>query len=219
MLRGRGRRARGLAAAAAVGLLALAAPAAAPADCGGVKRVSTARNLTPGPPPLAIGDSVLLGALDEVAGAGFDIDTRGCRQMSEGLRVIRARRRAGRLPRFVVMALGTNLDIRPGQVRAALRILGPGRVLGLVTPREEGGRSGTDARVVRSAGRHYSQRVLVLDWVDFSAGHGGWFAPDGIHLGPGGAAGLARLLSRGLRSVYPRVARWQDPRSRTAWDP
>ncbi|MGH8571603.1 MAG: hypothetical protein ACREX8_03375, partial [Gammaproteobacteria bacterium] len=78
----------------------------------------------------------MLGALDEVARAGFEIDTRGCRQMGEGLRVIRARRRSGRLPPFVVIALRTNLNITPAEIRAALRILGRRRVLGLVTPRE-----------------------------------------------------------------------------------
>jgi hypothetical protein len=194
--------------ALALALLAIGAPGAGGA-CGGVKHVRASRDLTPGAPPLAIGDSVLLGALDEVARAGFEIDTRGCRQMGEGLRLLRARRRAGRLPSFVVIALGTKLNISPGEIRAALRIVGRRRVLGLVTPREEGGGSGSDARVVRQAGRHHPRRVIVLDWVAYSAGRGGWFGDDGIHLGPGGAAGLARLLGRGLRHVYPLVARFE----------
>jgi hypothetical protein len=198
---------------ALLALLVLVAPQAAEAACGGAKHVRPARNLSPGRAPLAIGDSVMLGALDEVARAGFEIDTRGCRQMGEGLRVLRRRRRARRLPQFVVMALGTNLSITSGQIRAALRIIGRDRVLGLVTPREEGGGSGSDAAVVRAAGRRFSGRVLVLDWVRYSAGRAGWFAGDGIHLGHGGAAGLGRLLRRGLRSLYPRVTRW-EPMSR-----
>lgn len=55
----------------------------------------------------------------------------------------------------------------------------------------------------------------MLDWVAYSAGHPGWFAADGIHLGPGGAAGFARLLRRGLRAAAPlrsRLRRW--PRQR-----
>jgi len=120
--------------------------------------------------------------------------------------VIRARRRAGRLPRFVVMALGTNLpNISFADIRAALRILGPRRVLGLVTPRKSGGGGGADARVIRAAPRRFGRRVLVLDWVSYSAGHRGWFAGDGIHLGRGGAVGLGSLLGRGLRRVYPVV--------------
>ncbi len=196
---------------ALVGLLSvlLLAPSVAEAACGGVKHVRAKRNLTPGPAPLAIGDSVLLGALGEVSEAGFEIDTRGCRQMGEGLRLMARRRRAGGLPPFVVIALGTNLNIRAGEIAAALRIAGRRRVLGLVTPRKAGGRSGSDAAVIRRAGRRYRGRVIVLDWVAYSAGKGGWFAGDGIHLGRGGAAGLARLLRRGLRRAYPLRAQFK----------
>ena len=122
--------------------------------------------------------------------------------MREGLGVIRARRRARRLPRLVVIALGTNATVSRGDISAALRILGPKRLLGLVTPRETGGVSGSDTRVVRQAGRRHPRRVLVLDWVAYSRGHPGWFAPDGIHLGPGGAAGIARLLASGIRRAF-----------------
>ena len=49
----------------------------------------------------------------------------------------------------------------------------------------------------------------MLDWVAISAGRGGWFAGDWIHLGPVGAAALGRLLNRGLRRIYPRVAEFE----------
>ncbi|MEA2190110.1 MAG: hypothetical protein QOI73_231, partial [Solirubrobacteraceae bacterium] len=64
------------------------------------------------------------------------------------------------------------------------------------TPREPGRQSG--ARRVRDAGRRHRGQIVVLDWLRFSAGRHGWFAGDGIHLGPAGAAGLARLLRRAL---------------------
>lgn len=179
-----------------------AQPAAA--ACGGAKHVRPAADRNPGRAPLAIGDSVLLGALGQVSRAGFEIDTRGCRQMREGLGVLRRRARAGTLPRFVVVALGSNLDITAEQIRAALRILGPRRVLGMVTPREDA----RDARVIRAAGRRHKQRLMVLDWAAHSVGRSGWFAGDGLHLGPGGAAGLARLLGGGLNRVYPLQARF-----------
>jgi hypothetical protein len=182
---------------------------AAHAGCGGVKHAAAAKRGGGTRAPLVIGDSVLLGAVRQVAAAGFEVDTRGCRQVGEGLKVIAARRRAHTLPPVVVLALGTNGSIRMRDIRAALRIVGSERVLGLVTPRELGGGSGADARVVRAAGRRFAGRVLVLDWVRFSRGHGGWFAGDGIHLGPGGAAGLARLLrrARGSDHLGPREAR------------
>jgi hypothetical protein len=146
----------------------------------------------------------------ELSRAGFEVDVRGCRQMREGLHVLRARRRAGTLPRVVVVALGANWVIHMSEIRQALAILGRERVLGLVTPRESGGGSGSDAGVIRAAVRRYPNRVRVLDWVRYSAGHGGWFAGDGLHLGPGGARGLTRLLSRVLR-LAPRVVPERGP--------
>lgn len=186
----------------AVGMLAQPAAAA----CGGVKHVRPKVDRNPGRAPLAIGDSVLLGALGEVSGAGFEIDTRGCRQMAEGLRVIRARARTGTLPRFVVVALGANLDIGAGQIRSALRIIGRRRVLGMVTPTS----NGRSAARIRAAGRRHRGRMLTLDWAAYSRGRGGWFAGDGLHLGRAGAAGLARLLGRALRRLYPLRARFNE---------
>jgi hypothetical protein len=188
-------------------LLCLAAPPAH-AACGGVKRFHAHRNVGPGRPPLAIGDSVMLGAAKQLAAEGFDVNVHGCRQMSEGLRVLRKRRRAGTLPEVVVVALGANWTIEPSEIRAAVHTLGRRRTLGLVTPREDGGGSGSDARVVRAAGRHYPDRVKVFDWVAYSRGHRGWFGGDGLHLGPAGVRGLARLLRGAFKLITPLQDRW-----------
>ena len=185
--------------------LALAVPSAYADNCGGVKTAHPRRHAVPGRPPLIVGDSVLLGAVDEVARVGYEVNTRGCRQMREGLRVIAAKRRAGRLPPLVVIMLGANGRIEPAQIRTALRIIGPGRVLGLVTPRKNPGVS----RVFHAAARRHSSRVAVLDWRASTARHPGWFAPDGNHMGPGGAQALARFLRRALRYAIPLDGRWE----------
>jgi lysophospholipase L1-like esterase len=166
--------------------------------CGGVKTAAATKRGGGGRAPLVIGDSVLLGAVSQVAAAGFEVNTRGCRQMSEGLGIIAARKRAKTLPHLVVVALGANGSISTSQIREAMRLVGPDRVLGLVTPRELGGGESSHARNVRAAGRRFPGRVIVLDWVRYSAGRGGWFAGDGLHLGPSGARGLARLLRGAL---------------------
>ncbi len=193
---------------ALAGVIALLLALAGPADaaCGGVKHVRPKTDRNPGRAPLAIGDSVLLGALGEVSGAGFEIDTRGCRSMREGLNVMR--RRGRRLPRFVVIMLGANSDVTAREIRAAVRIAGRRRVVGLVPPTN----GGPDRARMLAAQRRYRGRVLTLDWVGFSRGHGGWFADDGLHLGRGGASGLARLLGRGLRRLYPLVGRFSGGR-------
>lgn len=192
-------------AVAAVGLLTVAVAAPAQA-CGTAARLKAARPGNDGRAPLAIGDSVMLGAVRPLARAGFEVNARGCRQWSEGVRVLRARRRAGTLPRIVVVALGTNGSITRSGIRTALRAVGRTRLLVLVTPRELGGGSGGDARAIRWAGRRYPERVLVLDWVRRSRGHGGWFAGDGIHLSGSGARGMVRVLRPALTATPPQVA-------------
>ena len=162
-----------------------------------------------GTPPLAVGDSVMLGAVGRLVAAGFEVDARGCRQMADGVKLLSARERRGALPGIVVVALGTNWIVTTAQIRQALRILGPGRVLGLVVPRELASARTPNRRNIRSAGRRWPERVRVLDWPGYSAGRGSWFAGDGLHLSPAGARGFTRLLSAALEwSVSARVVTW-----------
>jgi hypothetical protein len=182
--------------------IAAIVPSAAQA-CDASKRIAGGRAPVDGRRPLAIGDSVMLGAAVPLARAGFEVDAKGCRQMAQGLAVLRARRKAGTLPEVVVVALGTNASITRDQIRSALRIVGTRRTLGLMTPRETGGVSGRDASVVRAAGRRHPGRVVVVDWVRYSSGHSDWFADDGIHLGAAGARAMVRLLRRTLAPPCP----------------
>ena len=179
-------------------------PDRAGAACGGV------RTAYPPPkkdrrfaPPLAIGDSVMLGAVPQLARAGLEVNTRGCRQMTEGLRVMRARRRSGTLPSRVVIALGANWTVRFAEIRAAMRVAGRRRLVVLVTPRESGGGESGDAWAMRRAARRFPRRVRLLDWVRFSHGRGGWFGGDGLHLTGSGARAFARLLRRSTRMRPP----------------
>jgi hypothetical protein len=185
--------------------VAASAPAAQ-AACGAVQHFQPTKLRRPGAAPLAVGDSVMLGAATQLRRRGFEVDVRGCRQMSEGLSVLSARRRAGSLPRVVVVGLGTNWTVATGQIRSALRILGRRRVLGLVTPPEIGGVASSDQRRIRAAGRRWPERVKVLDWVARSAGKG--LTWDGMHLTPTGAVAYAKLLSQAFdwsRPTRPRT--------------
>jgi hypothetical protein len=168
------------------------------------------RDALPGPAPLAIGDSVMLGAVDELAAVGFDVDARGCRAIWEARTVAESYKRHDGLPPVVVIAVGANFTIPLSEVRVILRVLGPDRVLGLVTPRETGGGAGADADAARAAGRRWPDRVRVLDWVAYSEGRSAWFAPDGLHLGPGGADAMARLFRQAFDWLQPtRGERWE----------
>jgi hypothetical protein len=186
--------------AAIVGLIAAVALVAAPAAqaaCGGVKRYSPSsspRSFA----PLAIGDSVMMGAIEPLRRAGFEIDVRGCRQMSEGLQVMSARKHAGSLPAVVVVALGNNWTVSTADIRRAMRIAGSERLLGLVTPR---GAMASARTAIRAAARRWPTRVRVLDWATRSAGRD--WTWDDLHLTPAGARGFTRLLSEVMSWPLP----------------
>ena len=175
----------------------------ASAGCGSVQWKPAAKRPKHGRPPLAIGDSTMLLAMDNLSRAGFNVNAHGCRGWEEGLALVRHRAAEKKLPHLVVMALGADFTISWRDIRRALHVLGPDRVLGLVTPRELGGGSGSDAVHCREAAAHYKRRVLLLDWVKYSRGRGGWFQPDGLHLTYAGARAFARLFKRALPYAQP----------------
>ena len=185
-----------------LGLLWSAAPAAQ-AGCGGTQVRHTANKRNKGRAPLVIGDSVLLGAMKETTAAGFNLNTRGCRQWGEGMRVIRGYKRAGHLPHLVVMELGTDWTVSVRQIRAAMGLVGPKRMLGLMTPREVGGYDGPDAANMRKVAKRFPDRTVLLDWVSHTHGRGGWFQPDGIHLTLAGADGFGAFLKTSLPYADP----------------
>jgi hypothetical protein len=192
-------------------VFAIVPAAVADASCGGVRYMKAKKTPKRGKPPLAIGDSTMLLAMKNLAKIGYNVDAHGCRGMEEGLKILKRRRARKNLPHLVVIALGADFSIKRKQVKRALHILGPDRVLGLVTPRELGGGSGKDARVVRAAGKEWKKQVVVLDWVKYSRGHGGWFQPDGLHLTYAGARAFARLFKRALPYAQPQPPERQPP--------
>jgi hypothetical protein len=187
----------------ALGALLWASAPAAHAGCGGIQVRHAQHKRNSGRPPLIVGDSVLLGAMKETAAAGFDLNTRGCRQWGEGMAVLRGYKRSGRLPHLVVMELGTDWTVSVRQIRAAMALLGPERVLGLMTPREVGGYGGSDAAHMRLVAKRFPKRALLLDWVAYTRGRGSWFQPDGIHLTLAGAAGFGEFLKTALPFADP----------------
>lgn len=173
---------------------ALIVPTAADAGCGKVKRFAATADAGLGATPLAVGDSVLLGAAVETAALGYDVDVHGCRQITEGIEVLRKRARTGELPRLVVVALGSNSAFTLADVRTVLRLLGPGRLLGLVTPREIRGTLLDDAVTLRAAARRWPRRIVLVDWAKLAKSRPRLTGSDGIHLTIAGRTALANLL-------------------------
>jgi len=187
---------------------------AGPASACNAATRSAARHLRPahGRPPLIIGDSTMIFAAPVLGGLGFEADAHGCRQFSAGVSMLAARRHAGTLPRVAILALGANGTIPASGVRAALRAIGRHRILGLVTPRNL---ASNQTRMRRAAGAH-PNRVLLIDWARYSAGHGSWFGGDGLHVNQSGARAFARLVRRRVAPlVSPPVKALRMPRTLT----
>lgn len=184
----------------AAGLLA---PTVADAGCGKTQRFAATADAGLGAAPLAIGDSVLLGAAPETAAIGYDVDVRGCRQIAEGIEVLRKRARTRGLPRLVVVALGSNSAFTLADVRTVLRLLGPERLLGLVTPREVRGTAVDDAVTLRAAALRWPRRIALVDWAKHSKARPRLTGSDGIHLTIAGRTALAGLLKAPLARLAP----------------
>jgi hypothetical protein len=201
-MRGRHYICAGLATAVTLAAAVAVLPGAASAEggpCGYIETAKATKKVNPGGrAPLAIGDSTMLLAVPELSHEGYKVNARGCRQMEEGLDLLREAKVQGRLPHLVVIALGADASVSLHQLDEVFHLLGPKRVLGLVTPRELGGGAGSDADHVRTAAKRHPRRAVLLDWVAYSAGHSDWFQPDGLHLTFPGAAAFARLLRQAL---------------------
>ncbi len=66
-------------------------------------------------------------------------------------------------------------------------------MLAFVTPKRSW--RALDAGPIWKAARIHPDRVKVIDWVSYSAGHAEWFVGDGTHLTRQGVAAYTRLLA------------------------
>jgi hypothetical protein len=191
-----------VAVALAIVVAALVAAESAASSCGGTETSAPTKQVNPkGRPPLALGDSVMLLALPDLAKHGYHANARGCRQWYQGVAMLHQRRAHNRLPHLVTMALGSNGPVTGDDIRAALAAVPKNRVLALVTPRDYHGASGDGAAKMRAAARRHKHRILLLDWLRYSShhrGHRGWFGPDGLHLTYTGAKAYARFLGKAI---------------------
>jgi hypothetical protein len=195
-----------LLAAALIGFTVGAAwPSATSADdgCGGVEEAFPSHHPRGRLPPLAIGDSTMLLALGSLAAEGYDANAHGCREWWEAQQLIEQRKAEGKLPHMVVIALGADGSVTRNDIGETLGWLCCTRLLVLVTNRELGGWSGSDAQDQRDEARKHANRTKLLDWVAYSAAHPDWFQPDGLHLTDVGAQAFARFLGRAMKWAYP----------------
>jgi len=151
--------------------------------------------------PTVFGDSVVLGsrlALQAVLGKA-SIDAAVGRQPWEIAERIRIRRKEGRLGSDIVIHMGTNGLVRAEDLRPILRALHDRRrvvVVNVQVPRVwMNGSNDTIAGVTKEF-----PNVRIANWHNVSAGHPGYFVPDGVHLTQIGGRVFAHLVEDELNA-------------------
>jgi hypothetical protein len=147
------------------------------------------------PGRMAIGDSVMLGARDELRATGWRVNARVSRQMRDADATILALKRRGRLLKKVVLHLGTNGPFVESDCVAAVRAAGRHRHVYLVTIKIPRSYRAPNNRRLHSCARRFAT-VSLIDWFTHSHTHASWFARDGYHLTATGQDAYAAYLER-----------------------
>ncbi len=154
----------------------------------------------------AVGDSVMVAsaAALEAAMPGIYIDAQVGRQMQTGLGIIQGLAASGTLRRIVVVSLGTNGGVTPGQIRQLQRIIGPTRDLVLVSTFDPQPWEPEVNAALAAAARPGGQAELA-DWDRAIAARPDLLWLDGIHPRPEGARLYARVVLTAIRAELSRV--------------
>ena len=144
----------------------------------------------------AIGDSVMLGAAPNLAAAGFCVDAVVSRPFVDGLEQVARLHADGRLGSTVVMSLGTNGPIDPGDLDLMMtELAGVPRVV-VMTVRADRSWVPPNNDVLRVLPERYPNIVLI-DWANEQC-PGNCFYADNIHLRPDGRHHFTTLVTSAL---------------------
>ena len=144
---------------------------------------------------LAIGDSVMLAAKDELVARGFRVNASVSRQFRDAVPLVEQLKAAGRLRRKVVIHLGNNgILIDAADCNRISVIAGPDRTVYLVNLKIPRWYRPSQNRQLAACARRRENTVLV-NWFFFSRDHSSWFAADGFHLTPTGQARYAAFIA------------------------
>ncbi len=178
-------------------------PPPAPTQLGVITDMSTVTALpivpTSGAIPLiALGDSVMLGAAEELGARGFVVDAVVSRQMLTFLPDLQAIRDSGTLGSVVVVHLGTNGPFGQATLDSMMALLADVPTVIALTGKADRDWVSANNEKVRALPTTYPN-VTVLDWKVLSAGcEGRCFYEDGIHLTQAGQDYYTSLITRVL---------------------
>jgi peptidoglycan/LPS O-acetylase OafA/YrhL len=160
---------------------------------------------TPTTTVTAIGDSVMLGAyvplkstIDTMFNAPVTgVDAAESRQFSTGVDIIQSYKDQGQLGQDVIVQLGTNGTIDPGEFDRMMGILSDRKKVIIVNAKVPRPWEQQVNDTMAAGVKKYGNAVL-LDWHDYGGAHPEFFYDDGIHLRPEGATAYAQFVARAL---------------------
>ena len=142
----------------------------------------------------AIGDSVMLGASEELTARGIKVNATVSRQFRDAVPLVQRLRAAGRLRRKVIIHLGSNgILIQAADCDRISELAGSNRMVFLV-----------NLKIPRSYRRIQNERLAacaqrrantLIDWFNHSRYHPSWFAADGYHLTSTGQMKFAGFIA------------------------
>jgi peptidoglycan/LPS O-acetylase OafA/YrhL len=148
---------------------------------------------------VAIGDSVMLGAVPQLASAidGIQVDAAVSRQVSAGVTLLQQLRSEGVLGNVVVVGLGSNGTFTSGEFDQIMSVLtAVPRVVFINNKVPRSWEESNNAVITNGVQRYPSTRLV--DWYDASVNHPEFFYSDEYHLQPAGASAYSSLVAAAL---------------------
>jgi hypothetical protein len=151
----------------------------------------------------AVGDSVMLGAVDtlheEIPNLTV-LDARGSRQAPEAIGVLRQLRASGKLGDVVIVHIGDNGTFTAEEFDEMMGVLSGVRKVLVVNVTIPDGHSWVPNNEVLADGvRRHPDKAVLVDWYAASAGHPEYFW-DGLHLTPQGARAYADTIAAAYKA-------------------
>ena len=153
---------------------------------------------------LTVGDSVMLGARDTLAGTiggklPITVDAAQDRQFFQGVDVVQGYIDAGQVTPTsdVVVHLGTNGQIDPADFDHMMDMLSKVRKVLVLTAKVPRPWEEQVNDTITGEAKKY-KNVVVIDWHSIGGAHPEFFYDDSIHLRPEGAAFYAQLIASNL---------------------
>lgn len=151
---------------------------------------------TTGLPLVAVGDSVMLGAAEQLTASGFVVDAVKSRQLISYVPELEAVKLAGALTSVIVVHLGTNGPFSDASLELLMSVLVDVPTVVMLTGKGDRDWMAGNNGKIRALPRIFLN-VTVLDWEVMSAScEGRCFYDDGIHLTQSGQNFYSLIVNR-----------------------